>query len=503
MCGGGSGDWNGHGADGWQAEAAADFSGGASGWASGSGCGESSGAGTISTSGSRIQTPSSGLPTPHGVFGAAGSRSVHQEHVPSSSSACPNIVQGAHMDGREAAGEEQVDDRDGEEASAVHLDTQLGATVGCEPLPSGNEFLSAENEDDAASADDICGTAGTGGTDEVVARNKKPTRRAGRRARHRLRGGSSGSQGAEKPEASLESGSANASAAASLDATVSGGTQRHSFYPPVATRDSQDSQAPVRRGGRPPKKSALAARTAPVLAATPDTFGLGLGPAPSPLCSSGAGAGSVIADDGGEGTAGRSAIVDDVLGKHVLLVGLVKASEFNGKWGRVESYDADLGRFVVSVIRESGPPVMAKLRRENLIVSPASAYMGTVPFSDDVPQGEESQATNDEVDRHHVVETASPAPMRHANIAASAVSSADECRRGSADRAPHRSFDEDFTGAAAQAVGLDAEGGVARAPGLTIAAVGEGPSTSLGNPLPAAATERWRPTLRHWWGEGC
>jgi len=62
-----------------------------------------------------------------------------------------------------------------------------------------------------------------------------------------------------------------------------------------------------------------------------------------------------------------------VLGKRVLVVGLIKAPAFNGEWGRVESYDAGLQRFIVRVLRDSGPPLLAKLRRENLVVPPTVA----------------------------------------------------------------------------------------------------------------------------------
>merc|ERR1712037_90377 len=59
---------------------------------------------------------------------------------------------------------------------------------------------------------------------------------------------------------------------------------------------------------------------------------------------------------------------EDVLGKRVVIQGLVQAPEFNGQWGKVETYDAGLQRYVVWVLPSCGPPVLAKLRRENFVV---------------------------------------------------------------------------------------------------------------------------------------
>lgn len=64
---------------------------------------------------------------------------------------------------------------------------------------------------------------------------------------------------------------------------------------------------------------------------------------------------------------------EDVINKRVLVVGLVKQPAFNGEWGRVESYDPELERFVVRVLRDTGPPLLAKLRRENLLMPPTLA----------------------------------------------------------------------------------------------------------------------------------
>lgn len=71
----------------------------------------------------------------------------------------------------------------------------------------------------------------------------------------------------------------------------------------------------------------------------------------------------------------------DLLGKRVLITGLVRAPEFNGQWGRVEAYDAEMQRYLVHLLLdmpEGEPPVTAKLRRENLVVPPT----GMLRFED-------------------------------------------------------------------------------------------------------------------------
>eukprot|EP00747_Dinoflagellata_sp_TGD_P168406 gnl/TRDRNA2_/TRDRNA2_194714_c0_seq1.p1 gnl/TRDRNA2_/TRDRNA2_194714_c0~~gnl/TRDRNA2_/TRDRNA2_194714_c0_seq1.p1 ORF type:complete len:574 (-),score=54.51 gnl/TRDRNA2_/TRDRNA2_194714_c0_seq1:142-1668(-) len=84
---------------------------------------------------------------------------------------------------------------------------------------------------------------------------------------------------------------------------------------------ADSSDAPVRRGGRPPKKSVL-----------------------------------------------RS-----IVGKWVLITGLANDSDFNGEWGHVHSYDTASQRFIVAVQRSSGEAFAAKLRLENLMVPSADA----------------------------------------------------------------------------------------------------------------------------------
>jgi hypothetical protein len=57
-----------------------------------------------------------------------------------------------------------------------------------------------------------------------------------------------------------------------------------------------------------------------------------------------------------------------LVGKRVLLQGLVRTPEFNGEWGKVLSYEAGSKRFKVSLHRASGPPLVAKLQRKNLFL---------------------------------------------------------------------------------------------------------------------------------------
>jgi hypothetical protein len=70
---------------------------------------------------------------------------------------------------------------------------------------------------------------------------------------------------------------------------------------------------------------------------------------------------------------------DDVIGRWVLVTGLVRHPHFNGQWGLAEEYDADMQRYVVRVLMGSeggAQPVVAKLRRENFVVVPGPASAG-------------------------------------------------------------------------------------------------------------------------------
>merc|ERR1712013_933245 len=68
-------------------------------------------------------------------------------------------------------------------------------------------------------------------------------------------------------------------------------------------------------------------------------------------------------DAEGVSSSNPPADAEELLGKRVLVTGLVRQPEFNGQWGIIEKYDEGLQRFVVRVLRDSGPPVLAKLRR--------------------------------------------------------------------------------------------------------------------------------------------
>eukprot|EP00434_Breviolum_minutum_P004556 symbB.v1.2.004019.t1/scaffold227.1/size261201/5 len=61
-----------------------------------------------------------------------------------------------------------------------------------------------------------------------------------------------------------------------------------------------------------------------------------------------------------------------LIGCTVLIQGLVRSPEFNGQWGYVESYDPLMQRYLVSVVLPTQlpgeAPLYAKLRRDNLIV---------------------------------------------------------------------------------------------------------------------------------------
>lgn len=61
---------------------------------------------------------------------------------------------------------------------------------------------------------------------------------------------------------------------------------------------------------------------------------------------------------------------DPLVGKRALLKGLVLMPEFNGEWGKIESYDAESMRYVVKVARNRVTPVLTKVRRENLVIPP-------------------------------------------------------------------------------------------------------------------------------------
>jgi len=66
---------------------------------------------------------------------------------------------------------------------------------------------------------------------------------------------------------------------------------------------------------------------------------------------------------------------DVPFGERVLVTGLVHSPQFNGRWGRVESYDPEMQRYVVRVfLGEEGDAnsVLTKLRRETFVRPPAA-----------------------------------------------------------------------------------------------------------------------------------
>lgn len=61
-----------------------------------------------------------------------------------------------------------------------------------------------------------------------------------------------------------------------------------------------------------------------------------------------------------------------LIGSTVLIQGLIRSPEFNGQWGYVESYDPQMQRYLVSVVLPTQlpgeAPLYAKLRRDNLVL---------------------------------------------------------------------------------------------------------------------------------------
>lgn len=72
-----------------------------------------------------------------------------------------------------------------------------------------------------------------------------------------------------------------------------------------------------------------------------------------------------------------------ITGQWVVITGLVQSPHFNGRWGYVEDYNAEMQRYVVRVSMEpevsefgegreaGGNGVLAMLRRETLIIPEA------------------------------------------------------------------------------------------------------------------------------------
>lgn len=60
-----------------------------------------------------------------------------------------------------------------------------------------------------------------------------------------------------------------------------------------------------------------------------------------------------------------------IVGRRAQVVGLVRTPEYNGQWGQVQDFDPNLGRYNVQLLASDGPPVIVKLRRENLHIPKA------------------------------------------------------------------------------------------------------------------------------------
>ncbi|CAE7489022.1 udkA [Symbiodinium sp. CCMP2456] len=99
------------------------------------------------------------------------------------------------------------------------------------------------------------------------------------------------------------------------------------------------------------------------------------GPCAQKGCSSSAeGAGVSATESQICGYHTESEAVSDLIGTAALISGLVRSAEFNGKWCRIDAFDPEVRRYIVRVFLEEGqPPVIAKLRLENLSFGPTFA----------------------------------------------------------------------------------------------------------------------------------
>jgi len=353
------------------------------------------------------------------------------------------------------------------------------------------------DEDGEDAANDSAGNQ-EGVEGEVAPKRRKPTRRAGRRARHRRHHAAEARRLAEEAAAAGAAGGASGcvgetaaevSGAAAKDAGPNGHTASQSRNDKESIVETgfagaETGQGPTRRGGRPPKKSQLAAAAAKSVsgvAATPDTNGLGLGgdaatpvvsvtPTSSPSRAVTMAATGSPAQDSGEATGGsrqdqREDITGaDLLGKRVLIQGLVRQPQFNGEWGKVESYDPGLQRFAVRILQDAGQGVLAKLRRENLVVPQTLS----LKFND------ESRVFVPEQSVRALDATASPTASADAGFVQS-VAPAPAAPSCSARPSPVLQLDELVS---------------------TVAWSGTPPELGAEVVAAGAAAEKWRPTLR-------
>lgn len=200
-----------------------------------------------------------------------------------------------------------------------------------EPCP-GNRPVEGESGEDESDAEGPSTASPDSG-------RRKPTRRGGRRARHRKL-------------AALARQQAAAEAAVQEDSpgVAFGGTEQAEAY-------ASSSVSPEPSAMGPDRPRTATAASSP-LTVSPET-----------------GVASGIVEDGHQ-----------LIGRMVIIIDLVRSPEFNGQWGRVESYDPQMQRFVVRVAQTNQlpgeGPLLAKLRRENLVVPSSDAapwHLTTLP----------------------------------------------------------------------------------------------------------------------------
>lgn len=185
---------------------------------------------------------------------------------------------------------------------------------------------------------------------------KKPTRRGGRRARYRK-------------HAALARRGLGEAYEPSEDASISNVNEAKAKAVEQAARQSKFTEQAVQRGGRPPKTYDIK-KPGPVFSPA-ESMGSSASPASAPnvtmstfglLCS---------------GEPAFAAAPEGLIGKQVLISGLVRMPQFNGRWGSVESYDAGMDRYIVNVGSEENR-IVAKLKAENLL-APAAVQICAAP----------------------------------------------------------------------------------------------------------------------------
>jgi len=253
-------------------------------------------------------------------------------------------------------------------------------------------------DDGQSSLDDFSTVAST-----TLAR-KKTTRRAGKRAKGRpchKRGFDAatsvadfGTAGAEAGVCSLQQPTFEAIADSAAQETA---VPRRSFYPPVAkNKERQGGRVRSEVSASQPLANASTGRRDGDFKEVATISSATVKRSSAPLATV-----QSLSDDLGddESTGAPRPVVPDaadvpelsaIVGKRVLLTGLVKITAFNGEWGKILSFDAESQRYVVEVRLASGAPVRAKLRRENLIVPATVALKFVDEFDGDHCQSDSS-----------------------------------------------------------------------------------------------------------------